>query len=134
MSVGRVVRFDETRGYGFIAPDDGGEDVFVHANELLNRGVRVATGARVTFEVVDGERGPKAYQVRVMTDAPEPATTESTPRSDGEDDLFEVYPEQEFLHQMTELLLVAAPQLTGGQIRDVRAELLRFARTHGWVE
>ncbi len=134
MSVGRVVRFDETRGYGFIAPDDGGEDVFVHANELINRGVRVATGARVTFEVVDGERGPKAYQVRVMTDGPEPAATEPTTRSDGDDDLFEVFPEQEFLHQMTELMLAAAPQLTGAQIRDVRAELLRFARTHGWVE
>jgi cold shock protein len=59
---GRIVRFDRARGYGFIAPDHGGEDVFVHVREL---GLEdIGTGARV--RVVDGERGLRAYGVRVL--------------------------------------------------------------------
>src|SRR5438067_13943591 len=75
VQTGKVVRFDEGRGYGFIAPDDGGEDVFVHANELTDRGVRVSVGTRVRFKVLGGERGLKAYDVELL-DHPVVAGTE----------------------------------------------------------
>jgi cold shock protein len=140
MPVGRVVRFNETKGYGFVAPDGGGDDVFIHANELAGLGVRVGTGTRVTFEVVDGERGPKAYDVALLPDQP---TADADPSGGGngsgarqvvDDELFDVLSEREFTYQITELLLVSAPQLTGEQVRELRGHLLRFARDHGWVD
>lgn len=50
---GKVLRFDDTRGYGFIVPDGGGEDVFVHANELLDEKVSYGAGTPVEFEVTE---------------------------------------------------------------------------------
>jgi cold shock CspA family protein len=146
MTTGKVVRFDEGRGYGFIAPDDGGDDVFVHANELTDRGVRVATGARVQFNVIDGGRGLKAYDVQVLeaptgaaapaTNArpPQPATVRSGERQGAEDDLCEIFSEEEFRSRVTDILLDAGPQLTGAQIVELRKRLVQFARQNGWVE
>ncbi len=76
MLTGKVIRFDEVRGYGFIAPDGGGEDVFVHANVLGDDKYVFGPGLRVEFEVTDGDRGPKAYSVHLLNDrglAPAPA-------------------------------------------------------------
>jgi cold shock CspA family protein len=61
---GTVVRFDRRRGYGFVAPDDGGEDVFVHQNNINMEGFRfLQVGERVTYELEVGEKGMKAVQV-----------------------------------------------------------------------
>jgi cold shock CspA family protein len=68
MLTGRVVRFDEMRGYGFIAPDRGGEDVFVHANVLGEDKYMFSPGLPVEFEVTEGDRGLKAHSVRILTD------------------------------------------------------------------
>ncbi len=145
MTTGKVVRFDEGRGYGFIAPDDGGDDVFVHANELTDRGVRVATGARVEFNVIDGGRGLKAYDVHVL-EMPSGAGTASSARTQpiapartaerqgAEDDLCEIFSEEEFRSRVTDILLDAGPQLTGAQIVELRKRLIQFARQNGWVE
>jgi cold shock protein len=72
MLTGKVVRFDEVRGYGFIAPDGGGEDVFVHANVLGDEKYVFGPGLRVGFEASDGDRGPKAHAVRLLR-GPDPA-------------------------------------------------------------
>lgn len=69
MLTGRVVQFDEMRGYGFIAPDKGGEDVFVHANVLGDDKCMFCAGLPVEFEVTEGERGLKAHSVRIRTAA-----------------------------------------------------------------
>jgi CspA family cold shock protein len=149
VKAGRVIRFDESKGYGFIAPDDGGEDVFVHANELSERGIRVATGTRVQFKVLDGGRGLKAYDVVVLDDQPASAvgagperTVDPAPadveRPEGwtgqDEDTCEVFSSDEFLHRITDLLLEAAPQMTGGQVVELRQHLLTFAKHNGWVE
>ncbi len=73
MATGRVIRFDEVKGYGFITPSDGGEDVFVHANEITDRGLRVSAGTQVAFQVLESDRGLKAYDVRVVDDQEHPA-------------------------------------------------------------
>jgi cold shock protein len=167
MTMGRVVRFDEDRGYGFIAPDDGGEDVFVHVNEFAGTGRPVSTGTRVQFNVIEGERGLKAYAVRVLEEGPgiRPETVAATrvrtdaagkgadggavngsatasgrntasDRGSGvpDDELCEIFSEAEFIQRVTELLLESAPQLTGGQIVELRQSLLQFARKNSWVD
>lgn len=70
MATGKILRFDEIRGYGFIAPDAGGEDVFLHANALLAEKHQYHPGVPVEFDVIEGERGLKATAVRVIKGRP----------------------------------------------------------------
>jgi CspA family cold shock protein len=67
MSIGKVSHYDDKRGFGFIVPDDGGADVFVHANYLVNADF-LRKDQRVSFDVVnDDRRGkPRADKVRVI--------------------------------------------------------------------
>jgi CspA family cold shock protein len=69
MSAGTVKWFNDTKGYGFIRPDDGGQDVFVHytAIQQAGRGRRtLAEGQRVEFDVEPSLKGPKALNVSGM--------------------------------------------------------------------
>lgn len=66
---GTVSWFDDVKGFGFIAPDSGGGDVFVHVNALGPGLTGLSEGARVTFDVVDGEKGPNARDVRLVRGA-----------------------------------------------------------------
>ena len=64
---GSVARFDARRGYGFLVPDDGGEDVFVHQNNINMEGFRYLNpGERVRFDVEEGARGRKAVAVELL--------------------------------------------------------------------
>ncbi|MFI2102770.1 cold-shock protein [Isoptericola sp. NPDC019693] len=62
---GTVSWFDDVKGFGFIAPDAGGGDVFVHVNALGPGLTGLSEGARVTFDVVEGDKGPNARDVRL---------------------------------------------------------------------
>jgi CspA family cold shock protein len=63
MQTGTVKFFNTDKGFGFIAPESGGKDIFVHANDLS--GAILHEGTKVEFEVVDGQKGPQASNVRV---------------------------------------------------------------------
>ena len=64
---GRVKWFSDEKGYGFIEPEDGGEDLFVHYSEVTGEGFRtLEEGSKVGFEVVDGRRGKQASRVEVV--------------------------------------------------------------------
>jgi CspA family cold shock protein len=62
---GTVKFFNATKGFGFISPEGGGKDVFVHASALERSGMHtLAEGQRVTFETEQDQRGPKAVNLR----------------------------------------------------------------------
>jgi CspA family cold shock protein len=67
-STGTVKWFNEAKGFGFITPADGGKDCFVHYSAIVARGFRTLTeGEEVTFDLVDGEKGPAASNVERAT-------------------------------------------------------------------
>ncbi|MFF1923755.1 cold-shock protein [Streptomyces sp. NPDC058221] len=143
MVIGRVVRFDSAKGYGFIAPDHGGEDVFLHVNDLRIPETSLRPGLMVGFEIEQGDRGLKASSVQLAPGSGSqpvadvlPVSSESPGRAaaDGDDVLCDVLSPQEYVRDITEVLLRSAPALTSAHILQVREGMLQFARNHGWVE
>ena len=64
MAEGTVKWFNADKGFGFIAPDGGGPDVFVHYSAITTKGFRtLEENQRVTFETAQGPKGPQAEQV-----------------------------------------------------------------------
>lgn len=147
MVQGKVIRFDEVRGYGFVAPDTGGDDVFIHVNDLEFDKRHLAVGAVVDFAVEDGDRGLKASTVTLVSAAPVPAMAaagvghgavtapvpaflptlpDSGSRSDAPS-------ERELAAEVTEVLLAGVPSLTAEQVLATRGVFVAVARSRGWV-
>ncbi|MBI2923307.1 MAG: cold-shock protein [Planctomycetes bacterium] len=64
MSTGVVKWFNDQKGYGFIAPDDGGKDVFVHHTAIQEQGFRsLAEGQKVSFDITQDVKGARAVNV-----------------------------------------------------------------------
>jgi cold shock CspA family protein len=122
------------RGYGFIVPDSGGDDIFLHANDLEFEKSLVTRDVRVSFDVEDGPRGEFATAVQLV--APRSGHVERPSPSAGleSDDYFDVLGVSELQHMVTEALLDVTPSLTGEQIVRVRALFEALARKYGWVE
>jgi CspA family cold shock protein len=62
MSNGTVKFFNDSKGFGFIAPDDGSKDVFVHKNELVDK---ITEGDKVSYDVEQGQKGLNAVNVKL---------------------------------------------------------------------
>jgi cold shock protein len=70
MPTGTVKWFSDSKGYGFITPDGGGSDVFVHHSGIAgSRFKTLAEGARVEYETQDDPKGPQAVNVRPLAAA-----------------------------------------------------------------
>jgi CspA family cold shock protein len=66
MATGTVKWFSNEKGYGFITPDEGGEDLFVHFSAIAGSGFKTLDeGAKVSFEVTQGQKGPQAIDIQV---------------------------------------------------------------------
>ena len=67
MPTGTVKWFNAEKGFGFIAQDHGGTDLFAHYSQIVDSGYRsLEEGQRVQFEIGQGTRGPQATQIRVI--------------------------------------------------------------------
>jgi CspA family cold shock protein len=62
MSTGKVKFFNQSKGFGFITPDDGSKDIFVHVSEVENG--QLDENDSVNYEIGEGQKGPCAVQVR----------------------------------------------------------------------
>jgi cold shock CspA family protein len=174
LATGRVLQFDQERGYGFIAAEDGGEDVFLHASVFDGDSMALAPGIRMEFKVMAGDRGRKAFAAHLVPDETDresasvrparppaapvsvappvpaqwptpvpPQGKETAPlaprppdeeRGPDDESMCDVLSCAEFGQEMTELLLIGAPTLTGRQILEVRGSVLECAKKHGWVD
>jgi cold shock protein len=67
MPTGTVKWFNDDKGFGFITPDDGGQDLFVHQSAIVGEGFRsLSEGAKVSFEAEEGDKGPRAVNVQAV--------------------------------------------------------------------
>jgi cold shock protein len=139
MATGRVLQFDQARGYGFVAAEDGGEDVFLHASVFDGDSSELVPGMLIEFEVMAGDRGRKAYAAHLAPGEPgdevRPAeVVAGGPAAADEEQLCDVLSAPEFSQEITEMLLNVVPAVRGDHILEIRQGMLEFARKHGWVD
>jgi CspA family cold shock protein len=146
LATGSVLQFDQIRGYGFVAADDGGDDIFLHASVFDGDPDELAPGTRIEFGVMAGDRGRKAFAAHLVDgdpnvdgDSNRAAEPAEPPRAIAgsepeEEQLCDVLSPVEFGRELTELLISTVPELTGQQIVQIRLSMLEFAKKHGWSD
>lgn len=157
LSSGKLVHFDSVRGFGFVAPDDGGEDLFIHVNdfeESVSDERLLRPGRALEFEVEYGGKGMKAVNVRLCGEAEgeSPAAARprerTEPREKAAEDRSQEQPARaqagqdwevttlssgDFALEITEILLDASDSLTTRQVLTIRRRFAEFAQARGWV-
>jgi len=85
MANGTVKWFSNSKGYGFISPKDGGNDVFAHFSAIEMDGYKtLKQGQEVSFELKEGPKGPQAHNIQAATSAGAPAAGEVSTASQPE--------------------------------------------------
>jgi len=147
LTQGKVISFDQVKGYGFVSPLGGGEDVFLHVNDLLDEKHLLKPGVIVEFITEQGDRGPKASSTHIVPAPPggghtAPARRSTAPVVEGgeapdggdpDNEYIDVLPAADFSREITEVLLLVEPGLTGPQIRAVRKRLTDLGSKYGWI-
>jgi CspA family cold shock protein len=126
---GKVKWFDVDKGFGFLARDDDGGDVYVHASSLPEGTAALKPGARVEFGVAEGRRGEQALSVRVLDPIPSVAAASRRPADELHgvvDDmikLFEIkvqpdlrrgrYPDKQTGTRIAQMMRAVAAELEG---------------------
>ena len=65
MATGTVKWFNDSKGFGFITPDEGGDDLFAHFSQIMSNGFKtLAEGQRVTFDITQGQKGKQASNIK----------------------------------------------------------------------
>ena len=74
MATGEVKWFNNAKGWGFVVPEEGGEDIFVHFSAIQGTGYKtLSAGQMVSFDIEQGERGLHATNIVALSGAPEEA-------------------------------------------------------------
>lgn len=138
---GRVLQFDQAKGYGFVTPSGGGEDVFIHANDFVGDKRLLAPGTLVKFDVVESDRGLKGAMIRIVEPQasrplgrPTAGSSALNAAPEDAEGLYDVLSGEEFRQEITELLLTADPTLTAAHIVHIRARFTKLAMKYGWID
>ena len=82
MATGTVKWFNNAKGWGFISPDDGGPEAFAHYSAIVSEGFKsLKEGQRVSFELIDGPKGPQATDIRPLSGNESPSQPAQPPTS-----------------------------------------------------
>jgi cold shock protein len=127
LATGKVLQYDSAHGYGFVAADDGGEDVYLHTSVFDGDAEVLVPGLKVEFQVTAGDRERKAFAVHPVAgpDTGDPPAGE--PAGD-------VISPDELSQELTELLLSAGPELGAQHVLQIRRSVLEWTKRRGWVD
>lgn len=132
MAKGKVRSYDEERGFGFIRSPEASDDVFFHFKDVVVGGEEGDfDGATVEFTLTEGERGPKASNVKVESrrSGGAPAAAERRPAQSSSNRPVSL---REFRREVTEILL-SVDGIGSSQIRTVRDYLSDYGLDRGFV-
>lgn len=108
MPTGKVKWFNNAKGYGFILPEEGGEDLFVHYSSIQMEGYKtLKAGQTVEYETVKSQKGFHAVNIRALdaaTDEEAPASVEEAPPSERAEEPEKSEASQETTREATETL------------------------------
>jgi cold shock protein len=140
---GKIQQLDPHTGYGFIEPDDGSAKVAVHADGGVSR--ELAPGTAVRFSILQGIRGPTAYNVTILVAKPRASSSTCDVRNPsspahyrqcrwGHRRAGHIVCRRDYEDEITELLISKVPSITAAQIREVRDSLRSDAIQRRWLE
>ncbi len=135
MASGTIIQFNAAKGYGFIEPDNGGEDVFVHLNDLNDDPVLARPGTRLEFNVLRSGRGLKASDITILGPVSKmPVAAAPVASTTTEDSLVDVLSRSDYAREITDVLITVLPHIKASEIIEVRQRLCAAADHRGWLD
>lgn len=132
MATGRIANYDPGSGCGYIEPDDGGPQVFIHADDFTDL-PSADRGTPVRFSFIQGRSCPKAYNVTILSYG-----DEQSDRGGGEDifkTLLDLQPlaSSAYVEEIKTVLRAKVPGITAAQTTEVCRRLTNLATRRGWL-